>query len=71
MIQTIQLYNKGIWRRKMYHAHDEKWKKAKNGMNRTAKSRKNQDAWRKRNLQVLGNIETGHHQTSRDERKMK
>ena len=30
---------------------------------------KNQKAQRKRNLQILGNIGSGHHQTSEDERK--
>ena len=29
----------------------------------------NQNAWRKGKLQVLRNIGSGHHQTSRDERK--
>ena len=39
--------------------------------NKTAKSRKNQSAWRKGKLQVHGNIGSGHHQTSGDERKRK
>ena len=32
------------------------------------KSRKNLNARRKGNLQILGNIGSGHHQTSRDEK---
>ena len=32
-------------------------------------NQKNQNAQRKRNLQILGNIRSGHHQTSGDERK--
>ena len=41
------------------------------GRNRTTKSRKNQNARRKGNLQVLVNIGSGHHQTSRDEKNKK
>ena len=37
-------------------------------MNRTAKSRKNQNAWREGKLQVFMNTGNGHHQTSDDER---
>ena len=48
----------------MRHADNEKWKKKNNGMNRTAESVKNQNALRKGKLQVLGNIGSGHHQTS-------
>ena len=36
---------------------------------RTAKLRKNQNAQRKGNLQILGNIGSGHHRTSGDKRK--
>ena len=39
-----------------------------NRKNRTAKSRKNQEAQRKGKLQVLGNIESGHHQTEMREK---
>ena len=46
-----------------------KRKNIDNGRNRTTKSRKNQKARRKGNLQVLGNIGSGHSQTSGDERK--
>ena len=39
--------------------------KDKERKNWTAKSRKYQIAWRKGKLQVVGNIESGHNQTSR------
>ena len=55
----------------MCHANNEKRKTTNAGRNRTTKLRKNQNAWRKGNLQVLGNIGSGHHQTSQDERKKK
>ena len=45
----------------MYHAHNEKGKMTNEGRNRTTKSRKNQNAWRKRNLKILGNTGSGHH----------
>ena len=35
------------------------------------KSRKNQKTRRKGNLQILGNIGSGHHQSSRDEKNKK
>ena len=38
-------------------------------MNRTTKSIKIQNAQKKGNLQVLGNIGSGHHHTSGDDRK--
>ena len=41
--------------------HDEK--------NRFTKQGRNQNTWRKGNLQILGNIGSGHYQTSADERK--
>ena len=47
----------------MYHATNEKWKKTNVSRNRTTKLRKNQNTWRKGNLQVLGNTGGGHHQT--------
>ena len=37
--------------------------------NTIIKSRINPNVWRKENLQVIGNIGSGHHQTTRDERK--
>ena len=39
------------------------------GGDRTNKSGENQNAWRKRDIQILGKIDSGHHQTSEDERK--
>ena len=53
----------------MCYAHNEKWKKTNNGMNRTVKSRKNRNIRRKGKLQIVGNTGRGHHQTSGDERK--
>ena len=53
------------------HTHDEKWEKTNNGRLRTAKSRKNQNARRKRKLQIFGNIGSEHRQTSGKERKNK
>ena len=40
--------------------------KGKDGCNGTAKSVKDNNAWRKEKLQVLGNCRNGHHQTNRD-----
>ena len=53
----------------MSNADNEKGKRTNNGRNKTGKSRKNQNTRRKGNLLVPGNIESGHHQTSGDERK--
>ena len=53
----------------MCHVYNVKRKTTNNGRNRITKSRKNQNVRRKGNLQVLGNIRSGHHQTSGDERK--
>ena len=64
-------YMNGIWLRKMCSAYNQKRERTDNGRNRTVKSRKNQNAWRKGNLRVLRNIESSHHQTSGDERKNK
>ena len=55
----------------MCYANNEKWKETNNRRNRTAKSRKNQNAEGKGKLQVLGNTGIGLHQTSVDERKIK
>ena len=44
--------------------------KINNRRNRTAKSRKNRNTWRKGKLQVLGNIGCGH-QTSGDEKRIR
>ena len=54
----------------MCHANNEKWKTTIEGSNRTTKSKKNQNARRKGNLQILENIESKYHQTTRDERKI-
>ena len=43
--------------------NNEKWTKRNNGRNQAAKSRKNLYTWREGKLQVLGNTESGHHQT--------
>ena len=51
---------------KMCHANNGKQKSTNNATKRNTESRKNQ---RKGNIQVLGNIESEQHQTSRDERK--
>ena len=59
----------GIWHRKMCHANKEQRKTINDGRNRTTKSRKNQNSQRKVNLQILGDIGSGHHQTCGDERK--
>ena len=41
----------------MFHANNEKLMTTYNGKIRTTKSRKNQNAWRKGNLQTLGIVE--------------
>ena len=53
----------------MPHANNEKRKTTFDERNRTTKSRKNQNAWRKGNLQILGNTGSGHHQINGDEGK--
>ena len=53
----------------MDHANNEKRKETNNGRKWTAKLGKNQNAQRKENQQVLGNIGNRRHQTSGDERK--
>ena len=64
-------YKNGNWHRKMCYTYNENKKKMNNRRNRTTKSRKNQNIWRKGKLLVLRNIGSGHHQTSGDERKNK
>ena len=61
-------YRNRIWHWKMRHAHGKEWKRH-NGKNRTAKSKKHQNVWRKEKLQILGNIRRGHYQINRDKRK--
>ena len=56
--------------RKMRHASSEKWQTTRAGKSRTNKSNSNQNARRKGNLQILGNIGSWHHQTSKNERKI-
>ena len=41
----------------MFHVNNQKWKTTNDGRNRTIKSRKNQNARRKGNLQILGILE--------------
>ena len=61
----------GIWHIKICPANNQKRKKANNGSNRIAKSKKNQKIQRKGNLQVLGNIRSRHNQTSGNEIKIR
>ena len=53
----------------MCHANKETQETANDGRNETTKSRKNLNARKKDNLQILGNIGSGHDQASEDERK--
>ena len=74
LIGTSRIYSLDVgmeFDRKLCQTHNQKWKKTNNGSNRTNKSRKTRNAWRKGNLQVLWNIESGQHQTCEDERKNK
>ena len=59
-------YKDGILHRKMCHANNEQRKTTNDGRNRTTESGKNQNAQRKGNLQILGNIGSGHHQRVED-----
>ena len=71
-IKNIQSgHRNGILHWKICLANNEKWIGTNKGRNRTIKSRKNHNACRKENLQVLGNIGSGHHQISGNERKNK
>ena len=70
-IQTIKInirtgYRNGIWHRKICHVYKGQ---KNNGRNRTTESEEYWDTQRSRNLQELGNIGSGHHQSSGDERK--
>ena len=58
-----------IWHRKMWYASNEKWQTIHDRKSQTSKSSSNQNARRKANLQILGNIGNWHHQRSGDERK--
>ena len=53
----------------MCHANNEKRKTTNEGRIRTIKSNKNQNALRKENLQIQGNIGSIQHQISGEERK--
>ena len=55
----------------MCSVNKEKWERTDNRRNKTAKSRKNQRGQKKTNLQIIWNIESGHKQTSGDEKKIK
>ena len=54
----------------MCHAYNKKLEKTDNGRNRTTKSIKNQNAQRKGNLQVFGNIGSGHDRLSGQKRRL-
>ena len=73
LIQTIRILSKNI---EMEFGIEKcamlimKIVKRNNGRNKTAKSEKYQNSWRRRKLQVPGNIECRHHQTSRNKGKI-
>ena len=60
LIQAVRIYSEDIGMEfsiKIYHANHEKSKNPNDERTRTTKSKKkNQNAWRKGNLQILGNI---------------
>ena len=60
-------HRNGIWHIKMCHTNNEEWEMTDDRRNRTTKPRKDQNAQRKGNLQILGNIGSWHHQTIGDE----
>ena len=64
LIKAVRIYNDDIGMefgmKKMCHANNEKRKTTNDGINRTTKLRKHQNAWRNGNLQILGNIGSGH-----------
>ena len=62
-------YRNEIWHRKKFHANNEKRKPTNDGINKTKKSKKNQEAQRKGILQVLWIIGRRHDQTSQIEKK--
>ena len=64
-------YANGIWHWKVFIAENEKWEKWNYGKNETAKIGKHQNTWKERKLQVLGNIGSGHLQTSTDNRNIR
>ena len=72
-IQTVKIYTQDVGMEfgieKCAMIVMKSGKRKNDGRNRTTKSRKNLIIWRKGNLQILGNIGSGHHQTSGNERK--
>ena len=74
LIQTVRnqsRYRDGIWHWKMHLARKEKWQTTHKRRSRTTKSSSLQNARRKGNLQILGDIENWHHQTNEMKEKMK
>ena len=68
--ENIKLgHRDGIRYRERRYAYNENQETTYNGRNRMTKSRKNQIARRKGNLEILWNIGSRHQQTSGDERK--
>ena len=71
LIQAETIYSQdigmefGMEKRAMWIMRRKKWQI--NRRTRTTKSRRNQKAQRKGNLEILGNIGSRHHQTSRIE----
>ena len=55
-------YKNGIWHRKMRHATIETWQTVQDGKGRTIKSISDQNARRKENLQIFGDIGSWHNQ---------
>ena len=75
LLQAVRIYSDGIGMEFGIEKYAiliiKRGKTTNDGRNRTTKSRKNQNAWRKGNLQIRGNIGSGRHQTCGDERKIK
>ena len=65
LILAVKINNKDIGMEfgieKLCYANDEKRKTTAGGRNRTTKSRKNRNTWKKGNIQVLGNIGSGYY----------
>ena len=49
-------YRNGIWHRKMRHVSSKKWQTAHKRRSRTTKSNSRQNAQRKGNIEILGDI---------------
>ena len=69
LIQAERIYSQEIGIKVSIEKCAIKIMKNKYRMNRTTKSRKNQNVRRKENFQMLGNIKSWHHQTSGDKEK--